>query len=62
MRIGDPNERMTRATGCVAVPVPFAIETNKIVVRAQAITDGAKAITDTASSAKGSRSSNTVAE
>lgn len=44
MRIGDQKERMTQDKGCVAVPVPFAVENNKIVVQAQAITEGAKAL------------------
>jgi hypothetical protein len=46
MRLGDQNERLTPDKGCVAVPVPFSVEENKIVVRSQAITDGTKAFTN----------------
>jgi len=54
MRIGDQKERMTRDTGCVAVPVPFAVENNKVVVRAQAITEGAKALEEAAAASPAS--------
>ncbi len=47
MRIGDRNERMTADKSCVAVPVPFSVENNKVMVRAQAITDGIKAFAGT---------------
>lgn len=43
MRIGDRNERMTADKSCVAVPVQFSVDNNKVTVRAQAITDGIKA-------------------
>jgi uncharacterized membrane protein len=46
MRLGDQNERLTPDKGCVAVPVPFSVEQNKVVVRSQAITDGTKAFTN----------------
>lgn len=48
MTIGGPNERMTRDKGCVAVPVPFSIESNKVVVRSQAIMEGANALAEAA--------------
>ena len=51
MRIGDQKERMTRDNGCVAVPIPFAVENNEVVVRAQAITEGAKALEEAAAAA-----------
>ena len=54
MRIGDQKERVTPEKGCVAVPVPFSVETNKLIVRAQEITEGAKALAATA--AAGSKS------
>lgn len=44
MPIGGPNERMTPDKGCFAVPVPFSVESNKIVVRAQAIMEGARTL------------------
>ena len=49
MTIGSPNERITPDKSCIAVPVPFTVENNKVVVRAQAITDGAKALAEAAS-------------
>lgn len=42
MRIGNQNEHITPDKSCVAVPVPFSIEQNKVIVRSQAITDGLK--------------------
>lgn len=42
MRMGDQNERITPDKGCVAVPVPFSAENNKVIVRAQAIMEGLK--------------------
>jgi uncharacterized membrane protein len=42
MRIGDRNERITSDKGCVAVPVPFSVVDNKVIVRAEAITEGMK--------------------
>jgi len=48
MRIGDRNERMTADKSCVAVPVPFSVESNKVVVRAQAITQGTIALAEAA--------------
>ena len=44
MRIGDPNEKTGPDKGCVAVPVPFSVENNKIVVHNQAITAGLQAL------------------
>ena len=49
MTIGGRNERLTADKGCVAVPVPFSVESNKVVVRAQAITEAAKALAEAAS-------------
>ena len=46
MAIGGRNERITPDKGCVAVPVPFSLENNKVVVRARAIEEGAKALTE----------------
>jgi uncharacterized membrane protein len=40
MRLGDQNERLTPDKGCVAVPVPFSVEENKVVVRPDAIATG----------------------
>jgi uncharacterized membrane protein len=54
MRIGDQKERMTRDNGCVAVPVPFAVENNEVMVRAQAITEGAKALEEAAAASPAS--------
>jgi uncharacterized membrane protein len=48
MAIGGRNERMTPDKGCVAVPVPFSIEHNRVIVRAQAITEGAKELVEAA--------------
>lgn len=42
MRIGNQDEHITPDKSCVAVPVPFSIEQNKVIVRRQAITDGLK--------------------
>jgi uncharacterized membrane protein len=42
MRIGDRNERITPDKGCVAVPIPFSVENNKVRVRAQAIVEGVR--------------------
>ncbi|MBI3476373.1 MAG: DUF2318 domain-containing protein [Acidobacteria bacterium] len=50
MRIGDRNERMTADKSCVAVPVPFSVENNNVVVRPDAITKGFEMFS---SSAKG---------
>lgn len=44
MRLGDPNERLTPDKECVAIAVPFSVEHNKVIVRAKAITEGAKAL------------------
>jgi uncharacterized membrane protein len=44
MRIGDRNERVTKERSCVAVPVAFAIENNKVIVKASAVIEGAKTI------------------
>lgn len=52
MRIGDWNERMTADKGCVAVPVPFSVEKNKVVVRPDAIAAGPQTFS---SSAKGNQ-------
>ena len=40
MRIGDQNERLTSDKSCVAVPVPFSLDNNKVIVRPQVITAG----------------------
>ncbi len=40
MRIGDQNERLSPDKGCVAVPVPFSVENNKVVVRHDGIAKG----------------------
>jgi uncharacterized membrane protein len=48
MRIGDQKERMTQDKGCVAVPVPFSVENNKVMVRAQAIIEGTQALASAA--------------
>lgn len=48
MPIGGRNDRITPDKGCVAVPVPFSVQNNKVVVRAQAIEEGAKALAETA--------------
>ena len=34
MRLGDPNEKLTPAKGCVAVPVPFSTDGKLLTVRA----------------------------
>lgn len=34
MRLGDPNEKLTPAKGCVAVPVPFSAENKLLTVLA----------------------------
>ena len=34
MRLGDPNEKLTSAKGCVAVPVPFSVDGRLLTVRA----------------------------
>lgn len=44
MRIGDRNERMTADKSCVAVPVPFSIENDKVTVRTEGIAEGAKTL------------------
>lgn len=44
MRIGDRNERMTADKSCVAVPVPFSIENDKVVVKADVIAEGGKTL------------------
>ena len=41
MRLGDPGEQMTRDKGCVAVPVPFSIEQEQLLVKSQVIAQGA---------------------
>lgn len=58
MRIGDRNERMTADKSCVAVPVPFSVESDKVMVRAEAITEGTKTLAATAAavSTAGSKS------
>ena len=58
MRIGDRNERMTADKSCVAVPVPFSVENGKVMVRAEAITEGTKTLAATAAavSTAGSKS------
>lgn len=53
MRIGDRNERLIADKSCVAVPVPFAVEYNKIIVKASAITEGAKTLGAAAEAASG---------
>ena len=40
MRIGDRNEKVGPDKGCVAVPVPFSVENNRVVVRSQEIVAG----------------------
>lgn len=49
MAVGSPNERITADKSCIAVPVPFTVENNKVVVRAQAIMEGAKTLAEAAS-------------
>ena len=44
----DRNERMTSDKGRVAVSVPFSAENNKAILRASAIMEGTKALTDAA--------------
>ena len=44
MRLGDRNERVIADKNCVAVPVSFAVENNKVIVEAGAITEGAKTL------------------
>ena len=44
MRIGDQKEGVTPEKGCVAVPVPFSVDHNKLTVRAQAIVEGTEAL------------------
>lgn len=39
MRMGDPDEKLTPAKGCVAVPVPFSNERGLLTVRAKEIED-----------------------
>lgn len=57
MRIGDRNERMTADKSCIAVPVPFAVGKNKIIVKAGAITEEAKTLAAAAEAASaGSKS------
>jgi len=57
MRIGDPKERMTADKSCIAAPVPFAVGNNKIIVKAGAITEGAKTLAAAAEAAsEGSKS------
>lgn len=58
MRIGDRNERMTADKSCVAVPVPFSVENGKVMVQAEAITEGTKTLAATAAavSTAGSKS------
>lgn len=50
MRLGDQNERLTPEKGCVAVPVSFSVENDKVVVRPDAIAAGLEIFS---SSAKG---------
>lgn len=42
MRIGDQSEKVNAAKGCVAVPIPFSIENNKVTVRTRSIMEGIK--------------------
>lgn len=51
MRIADQKERVTSDKGCVAVPVPFSVEKDKVTVRSQDITDGTKALAAAAAAA-----------
>jgi uncharacterized membrane protein len=48
MRLGDQNERLTPDKGCVAVPVPFSVKNNKVVVRPDAIAKGLEAFSSSA--------------
>ncbi len=45
MRVGNQNEHITPDKSCVAVPVPFSIDQNRVIVREQAITDGLQIFT-----------------
>lgn len=42
MRIGDQSEKVNAAKGCVAIPIPFTVENNKVTVRARSIMEGIK--------------------
>ena len=44
MRVGDQNERLAPDNECVAVPVPFSVENNKVVVRPDAIAKGLETV------------------
>ena len=44
MRLGDQGEKMTRDKGCVAVPVPFSIEREKLLVRRHIVAEQADAL------------------
>ena len=46
MRLGDQNERIMAGKGCVAVPVPFSIDNNKVTVLAPAIMEGLRSFSD----------------
>lgn len=48
MRIGDQNERLAPGKECVAVPVPFSVENNKVVVRPDAIAAGLRTFSTSA--------------
>lgn len=52
MRLGDPEENLTRAKGCVAVPVPFRIDNAKLVVLATDIEAHARDFRTEAGSSK----------
>ena len=46
MRVGDQNENVMAGKGCVAVPVHFSIDNNKIAVGGQAILEGLRSLSD----------------
>ena len=48
MRLGDPGEKMTRDKGCVAVPVPFSVEREKLLVKRQIVAEQAEALRQSA--------------
>ena len=49
MRVGDRNERMTLDKSCIAVPVQFSVENNKVIVPPQAIAAGLQTFSASAS-------------
>ena len=62
MRIGDQNERITPDKGCVAVPIPFSVENDKVIVRSQAFREGMKVFTSAAESSNKDDGSRALAD